>query len=176
METYVRVQVPIGTAHTGGSYYFAPTPEFYPQVEIMDGVVAIQPDGTFLLPIANPFETIVRFSRGDPVGVVEPTATISFKEWHHGLYNGKDGYGRPPAGLSSGIFGATEDSGESTSAQPTTSAPPAKERTPPPSKHFQIQGRRITAAFEKIKEHALHRGRRYSRRREKITANRSKIS
>ncbi len=116
METYVRVQVPIGTAHKGGSYYFTPTPEFYPQVEIMDGVVAIQSDGTFLLPIANPFETIVRFSKGDPVGMIEPTATVSFKEWRHSLYNGNDGYGRPPAGLSSGIFGATGEQGDSTSA------------------------------------------------------------
>ncbi|MCP4476236.1 MAG: hypothetical protein GY821_17090 [Gammaproteobacteria bacterium] len=84
---YISLQVPAGTAHTGGTYYFTPSPDLYPAVEIMDGVVSVQSDGSFEVPISNPHFVAAHFYSGDKIGVIEPTATIDFPEWRHTPYH-----------------------------------------------------------------------------------------
>ncbi|MCP4487622.1 MAG: hypothetical protein GY820_09955 [Gammaproteobacteria bacterium] len=151
IEAFVKVQVPIGSAYVGGAYYFTPTPGFYPQVEMMDGVVEVDKDGAFLLPIGNPFETLARFSKGDQVGIIEPTHTVTFKEWQYSLYAETFGPANPPAVTSESARSVA--AGEGSLRLPSApSAKPATEQTPPPKATSSCEGDQLLKRLGKLKE------------------------
>ncbi|MCP4498781.1 MAG: RNA-directed DNA polymerase, partial [Deltaproteobacteria bacterium] len=134
-----------------GSYYFTPTPGLFPQIEMMDGVIEVDKDGTFLLPIGNPFETLARFSKGDQVGVIEPAHTVTFKEWQCSLYAEIFGPANPPAVKSEGARGVA--AGEQSLRPPSAlSAKPATEQTPPPKATSSREGDQLLKRLGKLKE------------------------
>ncbi|MCP4498998.1 MAG: hypothetical protein GY822_03400, partial [Deltaproteobacteria bacterium] len=151
IEAFVRIDVPIGSAYVGGSYYFTPTPGLYPQVEMMDGVVEVEKDGTFLLPIGNPFDTLARFSKGDQVGIIEPTHTVTFKEWQYSLYTETNAPTDLPAAFSEGARGVA--AGEGSIKPPSApSAKPPTERTPPPRSKLNRDSEQLLKRLGKLKE------------------------
>ncbi|MCP4500716.1 MAG: hypothetical protein GY822_12215, partial [Deltaproteobacteria bacterium] len=154
-EVFVKIDVPLGSAYVGGSYYFTPTPGLYPQVEMMDGVIEVDKDGTFLLPIGNPFDTMARLSKGEQVGIIEPTHTVTFKEWQYSRYAETVGPTNPPAGTSGNVRGVAAGSG----ASRPTSAPPAKpanERNSPPKNpskpSSKYEGDQLLKRLTKLKD------------------------